>query len=120
MWALKSLTDMRIFERGDIIICDLCPATGHEQAGKRPALVLSSREFNITSNTAIICPITTRIRGMYFEVPVMAKKTKGVVLPHHIRSIDIKARRVRFVDKASEETIRETVEKIHILIGHSL
>jgi mRNA interferase MazF len=103
-------------ERGDIILCNFSPTSGHEQSGLRPALVLSGRNMNYMNNLVTICPITNSVRNNFFEVRFESKKTKGVVLTYHMRSIDYVARKVKVVDKISEEKYLEVVEKVKLII----
>jgi mRNA interferase MazF len=94
--------------RGDIIWLVLDPRTGHEQSGRRPAIVLSPKYFTKHTSLAIICPITGKVKGLPFEVELKNTKTKGAVLPIHIRSVDVAARKAKFIEKAPESTL-ETV-----------
>jgi mRNA interferase MazF len=103
-------------ERGDIILCDFSPTSGHEQSGLRPALVLSGGDMNYLNKMITVCPITKSVRNNIFEVRFESKKTKGVVLTYHMRSIDYVARKVKVVDKISDSVYREVVEKIKIII----
>ncbi len=73
--------------RGDIITVDLNPTRGREQKGVRPALVISRDEFNTKTGTAIICPITSRVRGGPFEITVAGEKTSGVILVNQVRTV---------------------------------
>jgi len=102
-------------QRGDIIVCNFSPTSGHEQKGNRPALVVSGKEFN-ESGLAIVCPITSKEKGYYFEVPIKTKKTSGTVLSYQTRTIDYVSRNAKIVDKIGEEKIREVVEKIKIIL----
>lgn len=88
---------------GDIVILDFDPILGHEQAGKRPALVVSPLIFNDKTGFAWVCPITSSVKGYPFEVAVTGtNKTTGVILADQLKSLDWKARRMRVVDKVSE------------------
>lgn len=102
--------------RGDIILCDFSPTSGHEQSGLRPALVLSDRELNTLTGMVTICPITKTVRGNYFEAKISSKKTKGVVLTYHIRSIDFTARKAKIVDKIDKELLNGVIDKVKVLI----
>ena len=80
-------------ERGDIIWLDFSPQTGHEQAGRRPALVLSPASYNRVFGLALVCPITSRSKGFLWEVPVPAGLSiSGVILTDQVRSLDWKQR----------------------------
>jgi mRNA interferase MazF len=102
--------------RGDIILCNFSPTLGHEQAGLRPAVVLSDSELNKLTHMITICPITNTVRGNPFEIKINNKKTKGVILVHHIRSIDFTVRKVKIVDKIDTVLLKEVTDKINVLI----
>ena len=75
-------------ERGDIIWVDLDPVKGHEQGGRRPAFVASSRSYNGKSGLMLICPVTSQIKNYPFEVTFVSRQVKGTILVDQIRSID--------------------------------
>lgn len=90
-------------ERGDFVWLNLDPRTGHEQAGHRPALVLSPQAFNRKSGLCVICPATSRPKGYPFEVPFPgANDPKTVVLVEHIRCVDWRARKATFIQQVPE------------------
>lgn len=104
-------------DRGDIVWLEFTPQAGREQAGRRPALVLSPKAYNRTVGLALMCPITSHIKGYPFEVPLPEKgKTKGVVLSDHIKSLDWRVRKIKFVSRAPADVIGDTVAKLHTLI----
>lgn len=104
-------------ERGDIVWVTLDPRKGHEQAGRRPALVMSPRSYNAKVGMALMCPITRQAKGYPFEVAVPAEsELTGVVLADHIRNLDWKARRVDFMARASEVELTEVVQKLLSLL----
>jgi mRNA interferase MazF len=103
--------------RGDIIWLDFNPQKGREQAGHRPAIVISPKQFNSLSSLVFVCPITSKVKGFSFEVPLTeGLSTKGVVLIHHLRSVDWKTRGVKFVEEAPNEIIEEISAKLKPLI----
>jgi mRNA interferase MazF len=102
--------------RGDIILCNFSPTSGHEQSGIRPALVLSNFDLNTLTNMITVCPITNTVRGNFFEVSINNEKTKGVILIYHIRSIDFIARKIKIVDKIDGDILKEVIDKVKILI----
>ena len=102
--------------RGDIVWLNFNPQTGHEQAGKRPAIVLSPKEYNIKTKLAILCPITSKVKGYPFEVPISSKKISGVVLADQIKNLDWQARNIEFISTAPEKVIDEISEKLSLLI----
>src|SRR4030042_433478 len=80
-------------ERGDVVWISLNPHAGREQAGRRPALILSPHAYNAQVGLALLCPITSQIKGYPFEVAVPAGlPVAGVVLSDHVRSLDWRAR----------------------------
>jgi len=86
-------------ERGDLVWLKYDSAGGHEQAGHRPAITLSRRWYNEKVGLALFCPVTTRIKGYPWEVPLPdGLKTTGVVLSDHVQSMDWRARRARFIE----------------------
>ncbi len=103
-------------ERGDIIWLNFTPQSGHEQMGKRPAIVISPKEYNEKVGLGIFCPITSKEKGYPFEVKIKSKKIDGVVLSDQIKSLDWKTRDAEFIVKASKEEIKEVIEKISVLI----
>ena len=103
-------------ERGDLIWLNFTPQSGHEQAGKRPAIVLSSSKYNKKTGLFITCPITSKIKGYPFEVPVESKNISGVVLSDQVKIFDWKTRKAVFIEKASNETVKKVQENLLVLI----
>jgi len=99
-------------ERGDVVWLDFDPQLGHEQAGKRPALVFSPLDYNKRVGLALFFPITSQIKGYPFEVPIQLSKIRGVVLSDQVKNLDWKARQVKFIEKATEEILSEVREKL--------
>ena len=104
-------------EKGDLVWLNFTPQTGHEQAGKRPALVLSPQEYNKKTGLMIACPITSKVKGYPFEVAVSANKIKGVVLSDQVKNLDWKQRKVSFIEETSAEFIEQVKEKLLLLIS---
>ena len=103
-------------ESGDIVWVDFTPQSGHEQKGRRPALILSPAIYNAKSGLCICAPITSRIKGYPFEVALMLEKP-SVVLSDQIKSIDFRARNAEFFKKADESTMQEFRSSIMQLLG---
>lgn len=99
-------------ERGDLVWVDFNPQRGHEQAHKRPALVLSPKLYNEKSGLALLCPLTTHAKGYPFEVALDTGKVGGVILSDQVRSLDWHARHVTFIQKLKPETLIEVQERI--------
>ena len=110
------MVKLYIPDRGDIVWLDFDPQIGHEQSGHRPAFVLSPLAYNQRSNLALFCPITSKIKGWKFEVILTDTKTKGVILADQIKSLDWQARKIDFIEKASENIINEVIGKIETLL----
>jgi mRNA interferase MazF len=103
-------------ERGDIVWLDFTPQSGHEQQGKRPAIVLSPQAYNKKAGLALFCPITTKQNGYPFEVKIEMGKINGVVLSDQIKSLDWQQRGAEFIEKAREEEMTEIVRKLSVLV----
>ncbi len=103
-------------DRMDIVWIDFNPTRGHEQANLRPALVLSTKAYNQKTHLAVMCPITSRIKGHTFEVAVKEGKVEGVVLADHVRSLDWGDREIRFVQKAPQEVFNKVLDRLHALL----
>jgi mRNA interferase MazF len=104
-------------ERGDIVWLQFDPQAGHEQSGKRPALVISPSAYNGRVGLALLCPITSQIKGYPFEVLLPTHlKVQGVVLTDQIKSLDWQIRRAELVDKAPAAVLEEAVAKIRALV----
>ena len=99
-------------DRGDVVWLDYDPQLGHEQAGKRPAIVFSPIDYNRRIGLALFFPITSHIKGYPFEVRIKLEKTDGVVLSDQIKNLDWKARRVKFIEKAPDSILIEVREKL--------
>ncbi|MGI8770368.1 MAG: endoribonuclease MazF [Acidobacteriaceae bacterium] len=105
-------------DSGDLIWIDFDPQTGHEQAGRRPGLVLSPAAYNGRSGLAIVCPVTSHIKGYPFEVPLPAGlKVNGAVLADHAKNIDWKARKAQKCDSAPASVTRTVKQRLLVLIG---
>lgn len=103
-------------DEGDIVWLEFNPQSGHEQAGRRPALVLSSKKYNQLTGLMLCCPMTTHIKGYPFEVKVPGTKD-SVVLADHIKNQDWKSRKAQFKDRASQSVLNDVRAKIIALIG---
>jgi mRNA interferase MazF len=103
--------------RGDAIWVTLNPQAGHEQAGRRPALVLSPASYNGKVGLAILCPVTSQVKGYPFEVAIpLGSKLAGVVLADQVKNLDWRVRRAKFICKLPQETTNEVLEKLSALL----
>ena len=103
--------------RGDIVWLSFTPQAGHEQAGHRPALVLSPEAYNEKTSLALCCPITSRVKGYPFEVDLPSTSSvTGVALADQIKSLDWRARYARFECRATPRVVNEVLHKVHALL----
>ncbi|MCJ7483698.1 MAG: endoribonuclease MazF [Thermodesulfovibrionales bacterium] len=104
--------------RGDAVWLNFNPQSGHEQAGRRPALVLSPEEYNRKTGLAIFCPITSQVKGYPFEVKLPANlPVNGVVLADQVKSLDWQVREVALIKKLSAQVVNEVTDLLIILFG---
>jgi len=104
-------------DRGDLVWINFNPQAGHEQAGRRSAIVLSPKAFNETTGFVSICPITHTVRGWGYEVSLPDGLVfNGVILTDQIKNLDWRARRIDVVGKAPNEVIYECLDKIHTFL----
>ena len=103
--------------RGDLVWLEFTPRAGHEQAGTRPALVLSPREYNRRVGLALLCPVTSAVKGYPFEVVLPPGiGFQGAVLADQVKSLDWRVRRARYAGEAPAETMQEVVARILVLV----
>jgi mRNA interferase MazF len=101
-------------KQGDIIWLDFNPQAGHEQMGRRPALVVSNKTFNNFSNLAIVCPITNTKKNHPFHVKLDRRtKATGVILADQARILDINARKYEFIEKLPDDILWEVIDIIN-------
>jgi mRNA interferase MazF len=104
-------------ERGDVVWISFNPQAGHEQAGRRPALVLSPQSYNRKVGLALLCPITNQVKGYPFEFVIpTGLKASGVVLSDQVKSMDWKARGASLVCPLPEATVHQVLNKIGTLL----
>jgi mRNA interferase MazF len=104
-------------DAGDLVWVDLSPTLGHEQAGHRPAIVLTPRSYNEPSRLCILCPITNRARGYPFEVAIPhGHPILGVVLADQPRSVSWEKRHVKIAGMASAKLVEEVRERLAVLL----
>ena len=97
-------------KQGDFVAVSFDPQSGHEQKGRRPALVVSKTDFNRHTGLAMLCPITNTFRDYPFHVAVPAgSKLTGYIMVEQIKSIDFASRKAKFIEKASRATIDDVL-----------
>lgn len=103
--------------RGDVVWINLSPQSGHEQSGRRPACIISPSEYNRKVGLAILCPVTSQIKGYPFEVLIpKGLPISGAVLSDQVKSLDWKARHTGFICHLPEETMKTIIRKLETLI----
>jgi mRNA interferase MazF len=108
-------------DSGDIVWITFNPQAGHEQAGHRPALVLSPAAYNGKVGLAILCPITSQVKGYPFEVVIPdGLAISGAILSDQVKSLDWKARKAEFGCKLPPHTYNEVVQKLSTLIRQKI
>jgi mRNA interferase MazF len=99
--------------QGEIIWIDFDPQSGHEQAGRRPALVISQTAYNQRVGRAFVCPITSKVKGYPFEIPIQTTTFNGVVLSDHLKNLDW---RTRTTTCSGEFVSDNEVQKVWLLV----
>jgi mRNA interferase MazF len=103
-------------DRGDLVWLTFTPQPGYEQAGRRPALVISPAAYNSKVGLAIFCPITSQVKGYPFEVVLPEGGIGGVVLSDQVKSLDWRARTAQFAEHASASVLQEVLRKLATLV----
>ncbi len=104
-------------DRGDLVWISVNPQAGREQAGRRPAVVLSPAKYNERTGLAILCPVTSQIKGYPFEVLIPAGlPVSGVVLADQLRSLDWRTRNAEKIGRLPEEVVAEILTKVQALL----
>jgi mRNA interferase MazF len=101
-------------KQGDIIWLDFDPQAGHEQRGRRPALIVSNESFNNFSKLAIVCPITNRDKDHPFHIKLDGRtKTSGVILCDQVRTLDINARNFEHIENVADDILLDVLDIIN-------
>ena len=116
-WKRRMVTTKYIPQKGDFVVVTFNPQSGHEQKGRRPALVVSNNLFNKHTGFTLVCPITNTNRKYPFHVAI-SKSTKlsGFVMVDQIKSIDYITRKVKFIDKAPSNILNEVLSILDAII----
>ena len=108
---------VNIFEQGDIVYMDFNPQAGHEQRGRRPAVVISNATYNKFSKMLMLCPITNTNKKHPFHIELDSRtKTTGVILCDQAKMLDVEARNAEFVERLPEDKLAETVDLVYSFI----
>jgi len=104
-------------DRGDLVWIDFSPQSGHEQAGRRPAIILSPEKYNSKVGLAILCPITSKKKGYPFEVILPEKiSVTGVVLADQVKNLDWKTRNIEFICTLHNQIVEQVLQRLHALL----
>ena len=104
-------------QRGDVVWITLNPQAGHEQSGRRPAVVLSPSIYNDKVGLAILCPITNQVKGYPFEVLIpIGLPVTGVVLSDQVKNLDWRVRNAEFICALPPKTVSEILSKLNTLL----
>jgi mRNA interferase MazF len=104
-------------DRGDAVWLQVNPQAGHEQAGRRPALVLSPAAYNGKVGLAVLCPITSQSKGYPFEVAISTRKLTGVVLSDQVKSLDWRVRHAEMIERVPDAVVRDVLAKLSALLA---
>ena len=104
-------------EKGDFISLTFDPQAGHEQKGRRPALVISNTLFNQKVGLAIVCPVTNTLRGIPFHAKIpQTSALTGVVMVDQVKSVDFLARKAQFIEKSQEILLNEVLAILDAIV----
>ena len=107
-----------VHRRGDLVWLSFDPQAGHEQAGRRPALVLSPSSYNGKVGLALCCPVTSHVKGYPFEVAIPAGLVvHGAVLADHIKSLDWRARKVKLAGHLPASEVGQVLALVQALMA---
>jgi mRNA interferase MazF len=104
-------------ERGEVVWITLNPQAGHEQAERRPAVVLSPAAYNGKVGLAILCPVTSQVKGYPFEVLIPdGLKVRGAILADQVKSLDWRVREAEKICRLPVRTVNEVLQKLDVLL----
>ena len=108
---------VKVFEQGDIIYINFNPQSGHEQSGRRPAVVISNNTYNCFSKMLMLCPITNTNKNHPFHIELDGRtKTTGVILCERAKMLDVYARNAEFAEKLPDDILSEIVDMVYSFI----
>jgi mRNA interferase MazF len=103
-------------EQGDIVALSFDPQSGHEQKGRRPAIIISNKTFNQYLGLSFACPITNTKRDFPFHIKVKSENITGFIMAEQMKSIDYNSRNIKFIEKADQKTINQILGIIDSII----
>jgi len=104
--------------RGDLVWISFNPQAGHEQSGRRPAVVISPEQYNRRVGLALFCPVTTQVKGYPFEVGIPEHSgAAGVALADQVKSFDWRSREAQFIGELPGDTISAILQRINLLLA---
>ena len=103
-------------EQGDIVALSFDPQSGHEQKGRRPAIIISNKTFNQYLGLAFACPITNTKRDFPFHIQIESDNIIGFIMAEQMKSIDYHSRKVKFIEKANQQTVSKILGIIDSII----
>lgn len=103
-------------EQGDIVTLNFNPQSGHEQKGRRPAIIISNKIFNQHLGLAFACPITNTKRDFPFHIQIYSENITGYIMAEQMKSIDYNSRNIKFIEKANQKTINKILGIIDSII----
>ena len=111
------MVSLYVPESGDIVMLDFDPQAGHEQAKRRPALVLTDRRYNRASGLAVVCPLTSQRKPYPFALPITLEQVEGAVLVDQLKSLDWAARKSQFHSRADAMLLGKVRQYIAVLLA---
>jgi mRNA interferase MazF len=103
-------------KKGDFITLNFTPQSGHEQKGRRPAIVISNSKFNQKMGLCVVCPITNTDRKIPFHIKVKGDKLTGFIMSEQVKSIDFNSRRASFVESAKKSVLKKVLSIVSSVI----
>lgn len=101
-------------EKGDIVWLNFSPQSGHEQMGRRPAIIVSNTLFNKKTGLSMVCPITSTNRQFPLHIEIKElTRIKGFVMIEQIKSVDFKSRNIEFIEKSNVELLNDVLSMLH-------
>ncbi|HCK99508.1 MAG TPA: endoribonuclease MazF [Candidatus Marinimicrobia bacterium] len=111
------MTERYVPDRGDIVWLNFTPQSGHEQAGKRPVIVVSPKKYNQKVGLTLFFPITNKIKGYPFEVHLPDNiQVEGVILSDQIKSLDWRSRNIKFICNINKNYVADTIKRFSVLL----